>query len=116
VVLLVVRARATLDAVETAVQEAWPEITGPIEEEELAAVRRELASRLSIRGSGVLGHARRCAAVAAGAIIWRLPSELEMEALMLPPESAEEVLEGIRDWQTLEVTGAGVLPISELEE
>jgi hypothetical protein len=38
-----------------------------------------------------------------------------MEVLTLAPEMVDDVLAGIKDWQALEVTGAGVMPISELE-
>jgi len=115
VLLLVVRATTTLDELEQTLRDGWQDISAPAEEIELAKIRRGLASRIAVLGSGVLGHARRCAAVAAGEIIWRLPSELEMEALTLAPEMVEDVLAGIKDWQALEVTGAGVLPIIELE-
>jgi hypothetical protein len=115
VLLVVVQAVSTLDDLETMLRDGWQEISAPADETELADIRRRLASRVAVRGSGVLGHAHRCAAVAAGEIIWRLPSELEMEVLTLAPEMVDDVLAGIKDWQALEVTGAGVMPISELE-
>jgi len=115
VLLLVVRATTTLDELENTLRDGWQDISAPAEEIELAKIRRGLASRIAVLGSGVLGNARRCAAVAAGEIIWRLQSELEMEALTLTPEMVEDVLAGIKDWPALEVTGAGVLPIIELE-
>jgi hypothetical protein len=115
VLLLVVGATATLDTVERTVRDAWSKITGPVDESELAQIRRGLAARVAVLGSGVLGRAHRCAAVAAGEIGWRLPTDLEMEALTLEPEMVEEVRSGIQDWQSLQITGAGVLPISEID-
>ena len=61
----------------------------------------------------MLGGARTCAAVAAGEAIWRPPAELELEALMVAPADVAEVLQALTDWQTLETTGAGPLPIDE---
>jgi len=115
VLLLVVGATATLDTVETTVHDAWRKITAPVNEAELAEIRRGLASRVAVLGSGVLGSAHRCAAVAAGEIAWRLPSELEMEVLTLEPAMVEEVRSGIQDWDALQITGAGVLPISDVQ-
>jgi hypothetical protein len=115
VLLLVIRAGATLDELEQLVGEKWAEITTPVSEDELAQLRRPLAAELASRYSGPLGYARRCAAVAAGSRWWRLPSEMELEVLTATPEWLNEALAGVGDWELIQTTGAGLLPIPEPE-
>ena len=65
--------------------------------------------------SGVAGHARRCAATAAGASRWHQPAEFELEILTVAPEVVGTVLEGLSDFELLETTAAGALPIDDLQ-
>jgi hypothetical protein len=113
VLLLVVRAPGPLDELDRRVQAAWGDLTAPTSEAELADLRRRLAAQATSDFSGPLGHARRCAAVAAGSVSWRLPSELELELLTTTPELITDVMSGIRSWNLLQTTGAGVLPIPD---
>jgi hypothetical protein len=115
VLLLVLRAGATLDELEQLVSEMWAEITAPVSEEELAELRRPLAAQVASRYSGPLGYARRCAAVAAGSRWWRLPSEMELEVLTATSEWLNEALAGLAAWELVQTTGAGLLPIPEHE-
>jgi hypothetical protein len=114
-VLLVVVAEATLDELERRLEAAWPEIVGPVSGDELAPVGRRVAADVTVDMSGPVGHARRCAAVAAGSVYWRLPSDLQMEALTLSPEVVTGLLAAFGSWQDVQTTGAGVLPIPDSE-
>jgi hypothetical protein len=115
VVLVVIRAGATLDELELLVSEMWSQITAPVSEAELAQIRRPLAAQIASQSSGPIGYARRCAGVAAGSRRWRLPSEMELEVLTANPESITEVLAGLASWELIGTTGAGVLPIPQAE-
>jgi hypothetical protein len=113
--LLEVAGEGTIDEIEDRVREQWPELTRPVSEEELGPVKRRVAAATSAEMSGAAGHARRCAATAAGDLAWHQPAEFELEILTQSPEGVSEVLTGFGDWAGLETTGAGVLPITDLE-
>jgi hypothetical protein len=98
------------------VREAWPDVVAGIDDDELAPIRRRAAARTSAAMSGVSGHARHAAATAAGAARWRRPAELELEILSLPAERVSDVLAGSAGFDELEITGAGELPIGELDD
>jgi hypothetical protein len=112
--LLEVASRGTLDEVETLIEGRWSELMSPITEDDLAPVKRRVAAASSAEMSGIAGHARRCAATAAGALSWHQPAEFELEILTLEPGSINSVLESLADWQRLQTTGAGTLPIDEI--
>jgi len=116
VVLLVASASLPFDELESQLVRGWPALTAPIVEEELVGVRREVAALSSAAWSGATGRARRCAAVAAGAVQWRPTSDLEMSILAVPAESVNSALAGVADWKSLHNTGAGALPIVELDQ
>jgi hypothetical protein len=116
VLLLVASAVATMDTVETHVAAGWSEFTRPATEEELAQARRRAAATLAKTWSGATGRACRCAAVASGAVAWRTSTDLEMAVLSVPIEIANATLQSLGDWQSLQNTGAGVLPIVEFGE
>jgi hypothetical protein len=111
VLLLVARAELPLADLEQRVRAAWPGLTARASTAELDDLRRRLAAELAVAGSGPLGAARRCAAVAAGAATWRGAADLEMEALRLDPEPMNQALAGLAPWSERVTTGAGVLPI-----
>lgn len=111
VLLLVAHGELPLSEVERRLREAWPRLTGPVKNDELEPLRRRLAAMLTAEGSGPLGAARRCAAVAAGAAVWRGISDLEMEALGLSGEEVNRALTGLGPWSELATSGAGVLPL-----
>jgi len=113
--LLELAADGTVDEVERMVIQQWPSLTSAIDEDELNPVKRRVAALASAEMSGVAGHARRCAAAAAGASRWHQPAEFELEILTVGPEISNAILQGFTDWTTLEVTGAGTLPISDLK-
>jgi len=115
VLLLVLRARGELEPLERVVAETWPLLMTPIEEAELAPIRRRVAARYTAEAGGALGRARCAAAVAAGEVQWRSPSEVELQILSV---AAEDVAAALEQWSTydgLKTYGAGVLPISRLE-
>ena len=115
-VLLVASASIPFDELESQLVRGWPALTAPVVEEELIGVRREVAAFSSAAWSGATGRARRCAAVAAGAVQWRATSDLEMSILAVPAESVNSALAGVADWESLHNTGAGALPIVELDQ
>lgn len=112
VLLLVVTAAGPLDAVEGRLAKKWRELTAPVGEGELAAVRRRAAAEGVARGSGALGHGRRCAAVAVGAARWQPAAEEERAVLAVTVEELNRVLRAVGPWGELQTTAAGVLPIA----
>jgi hypothetical protein len=116
VLLAVVSATAAMDAVETSVGEGWSEFSRPVTEDELAEIRRRVAAIHAGTWSGATGRACRCAAVASGAVQWRASTDLEMAILSVPIELVNATLQRVTDWENLENTGAGVLPIVEFSE
>lgn len=115
VLLVVVTVAAPIEDVEQMLEKGWPALTGPAAEDELTAVRRLVAARSAARWSGALGRARRSAAVAAGAAWWRSVSELEMGILSVPLDIVNLTLSAYPAWGDLKNTGAGILPIVEVE-
>lgn len=109
--LLVVAANGTVAEIEAAVAGGWSRLTADVDEDELLPAKRRVAARTSAAMSGAAGHARRCAATAAGAARWRQPAELELEVLTLDPGVVNQVLTGFRALDSLEITAAGILPI-----
>jgi hypothetical protein len=116
VLLVVASATATMDTVETGAAEGWSEFIRPATEEELAEARRRVAASLAGTWSGATGRACRCAAVASGAVQWRTSTDLEMAILSVPLEVTNATLQSLGDWESLQKTGAGVLPIVEFDE
>jgi hypothetical protein len=102
-----------VDEIERAVDDGWTALTAAATDDELAALRRRVAAAASAEMSGVAGHARRCAATAAGASRWHQPAEFELEILTVSPEIISGVLEDLAPFDGLETTGAGVLPIDD---
>jgi hypothetical protein len=115
ILLVVASAGASLDAVEARLKEGWGAFTSPVTEEELVEIRRRVAAKIASEWSGATGQARRCAAVAAGAVRWRPSAELEMAALQVPVELVNSILAGFMVWEDQRTTGAGILPIVELD-
>jgi hypothetical protein len=115
VLLLVASASGPLDAVEARLREGWEAFTSPATEEELVEIRRRVAADAAADWSGATGQARRCAAVAVGAVRWRPSAELEMSALSVPVERVNAVLTRFSAWENQHNTGAGILPIVELD-
>jgi hypothetical protein len=114
--LVVASVEATMDVVESTLREEWASFTGPTTEVELASVRRRVSAANAAVWSGATGRACRCAAVASGAVGWRPAADLEMTILSVPSEVVNTTLESVRDFDGLSNTGAGVLPIIELED
>jgi hypothetical protein len=111
--VLVVTATGGIEEVEKAVAKGWRALTSAVTDAELTAVRRRVAAAASAEMSGVAGHARRCAATAAGASRWHQPAEFELEILTVSSEVISEVLGGFSSFDALETTAAGVLPIDD---
>jgi len=116
VLLVVASATATMDTVETNAGEGWSDFTRPVTEEEIAEARRRVAATHAGAWSGATGRACRCAAVASGAVVWRTSTDLEMAILSVSIEVANATLQSVADWENLQNTGAGVLPIVEFGE
>ncbi|MCW9078753.1 MAG: hypothetical protein OQK74_06230, partial [Gammaproteobacteria bacterium] len=114
--LVVATAAATMDTVEERAAEGWSDFTRPATEEELAEARRRVAATLAGTWSGATGRACRCAAVASGAVQWRTSTDLEMAILSVPIGLTNATLQSLGDWESLQNTGAGVLPIVEFGE
>lgn len=113
--LLVVEAEGTVDAVEALVESGWSKLTARVAEDELTPIRRRVAAATSAEMSGVAGHARRSAAVAAGASVWHQPAELELEILTVEEGMVSAILEGFSNHDALKTTGAGALPLADLD-
>lgn len=116
VLLLLVTEESPLEELEGRLQEAWTELTAPVDEDELVPARRRVAAAAAARWSGATGRARRCAAFAAGATRWQQASEMEMNILSVSMETVNMVLDGLGTWDELQITAAGVMPIAELEK
>ncbi len=115
VILVMGSAKAPLDELENLLRNRWKAFTRPTTEQELSVVARRVADASAAEWSGTTGRARRCAAVAAGAVSWRMASELEMSTLSLSLEGVDSTLASVSDWSRLQNTGAGLLPIVDLE-
>jgi len=115
VLLLIASASGPLDSVEARLKEGWGAFTSPVTEEELVPIRRRVAADTAATWSGATGQARRCAAVAAGAVRWRPSAELEMSALSVSVEMVNAILTGFSAWENQHNTGAGILPIVEIQ-
>lgn len=113
--LVAVSAENTVDEVERSIARDWSALVAGTGEEELAPIKRRVAAAASAEMSGVAGHARHCAATAAGASRWHQPAEFELEILTVDAEILDLILADFTDFETLETTGAGVLPITELQ-
>jgi hypothetical protein len=113
--LVEVAADDTIDGLERAVVQKWSTLISGTGEDELGPVKRRVAAAASAEMSGVAGHARHCAATAAGASRWHQPAEFELEILTVDAEMLNLILDNFSDFATLETTGAGVLPITELK-
>ncbi len=113
--LLAVTAPATIDSIEAKIVEGWSALMSVATDDDLAPVRRRVAAAASAEMSGVAGHARRCAATAAGASRWHQPAEFELEILTVNAGFVSEILQGFVSFDGLETTGAGVLPMDDLK-
>jgi len=109
--VLLVQASGALDELERRLEKAWPGLVSAVGDDETAAIGRALAARLAADGSGPLGHARRCAALAAGDSPWRSTEDLELAVLTLSSEQLSAALGQLPKWQGLTTTGAGQLPV-----
>ncbi|MCG6947514.1 MAG: hypothetical protein LJE93_01170 [Acidobacteria bacterium] len=116
VLLVVAEAQAGLDELEAALQDIWPRMTASATEDELNPVQRRAAATSAAAWSGTTGQACRCAAVASGAARWRPATDLELAILSIAPEEINAALESVSIWGQLPNTGAGVLPIVELDD
>jgi len=102
--------------VEELLRKGWSDFVASPSEEELATVRRRAAAQAAAEWSGISGRACRCAAVAAGAVSWRSAADMEMTALSVPLAAVDAVFEGFTKFEDLPNTGAGLLPIVEIED
>jgi hypothetical protein len=113
IVLLVISASAQLDELEQNVAGVWNKVVSKVQEDEVQAIRRRVAAELASRGSGSIGRARKCAAVAAGTGPWRAAAEVELETLTVSADQLSEAIAPFAELSEQITTGAGVLPISQ---
>ncbi len=116
VLLVVATATTSMDSVEKSVAEGWADFTGAADEEELAETRRRVAASIAGAWSGATGRACRCAAVASGAVEWRSASDIGMTLLSVPLTDVDAILATVGGFENHQNTGAGVLPIVEIDE
>jgi hypothetical protein len=110
-VLVSFRGRGTLEAVEEAVRSAWPGLVAPIDGDDLAPHLHRVAAAITRAGSGAMGRARTAAAVAAGVRQWEPAMATQLRVLTLSPDRIDALLASARDLQSVELTGAGRLPV-----
>ncbi len=109
--ILAVTAEGPLEALERRLAKVWPQLIRPVKEADIGGVRRLVAQSWSAATSGASGQARRAAAVAAGAVRWRTPADLELEILTLQAEPLSAELAALGPYERLASCGAGVLPV-----
>jgi hypothetical protein len=114
ILVLEVAMTGSVSDVEGELDDAWSRLVARVGEDELVPVRRRVAALASAAMSGVSGHARHCAATAAGASRWRQPGEFELEVLSVAPDTVGGLLAELPAWADLLSTAAGVLPITEV--
>lgn len=114
VALVVLSAAGPLAELETRAATNWKAMIAGVDEAELGAARRRLAATVAADASGPLGRARLCAAVAAGGVEWRNPTDLELEIMTLSAEQVDGVLAQLPTFEDASTTGAGVLPVPEV--
>ena len=115
VMVLVVTREGELAALEDDFQNAWKRLFSPATEGELEALRRVVAARVVTVAGGVLGRARVCAAIAAGADSWRTPSDREMAALTVDLVGVNFDLERLAETTEAQWTAAGPVAV-QLDE
>ncbi len=110
--VVVVESEQTVEDLEAALLTGWQDLMAPVDEAELAGLRRAVATEIISLASGVLGRARACADVAAGVDRWRSPSEKEMAAMTIEVATVNLGLVAVSDPTSLEWTASGPLPVT----
>lgn len=116
VMVLVVTREGEVASLEDDVRDAWEELFSPASEQELEGLRKKVAGRVVTVAGGVLGRARVCAAIAAGADSWRTPSDREMAALTVDMVAVNFDLELLAKTVEAEWTASGPAAVSLGEE
>lgn len=116
VMVLVVTREGNLASLEDDLRAAWKDLFSPASEHELEGLRRKVAARVVTAAGGVLGRARVCAAIAAGADSWRTPSDREMAALTVDLVAVNFDLELLAETAEAEWTASGPAAVTLGEE
>ena len=116
VMVLVVTREGEVGAVEDDLRDAWKALFSPASEHELEELRKKVAERVVTVAGGVLGRARVCAAIAAGADSWRTPSDREMAALTVDLVAVNFDLQLLAETTEAEWTASGPAAVSLGEE
>ncbi len=107
VMVLLVAKDGSVSDLEEALRESWSQLFGPTTEEDLSILRRTVATGVVSAAGGVLGRARVCAAIAAGADSWRTPRDREMAALTVDVVAVNLDLERLVEMPEAEWTASG---------
>ncbi|MEN8163113.1 MAG: hypothetical protein ABFS37_03210 [Acidobacteriota bacterium] len=105
--VLVISRDGDVAALEEDIHERWKVLFAPASEQELQNLRREVAARVVKVAGGVMGRARVCAAIAAGADSWRTPSDREMAALTVDLIAVNFDLELLAETSDAQWTASG---------
>ena len=116
VMVLVVTREGEVAALEDDLRSAWKELFAPATESELERLRRVVAARVVTTAGGVLGRARVCAAIAAGADSWRTPSDREMAALTVDLMAVNVDLDILAETTEAQWTASGPAAVRFAEE
>jgi len=116
VMVLVISRDGEVVALEEALEKRWKKLFAPATEQELEGLRRKVAARVVTVAGGVLGRARVCAAIAAGADSWRTPSDREMAALTVDLVAVNFDLELLAETTDAQWTASGPATVSLGEE
>lgn len=116
VMVLVVTREGEIASLEDALRGAWKKLFSPAAEHEVEALRKTVAARVVTEAGGVLGRARVCAAIAAGADSWRTPSDREMAALTIDLIAVNVDLELLAETAEAEWTASGPAAVTLGEE
>lgn len=112
VMVLLVALEGEVADLEEAIRNGWSALFSPATEEELVTLRRKVAAQVVMAGGGVLGRARVCAAIAAGADSWRTPSDREMAALTVDVVAINHDLSRLAEVTDAEWTASGPAAVS----
>lgn len=111
--VLVVEADGPGAELEQRVREKMEALAAPVDEETLPALRREVVLEETRRVSGIIGRARLCSEIAAGAAEWRAPTRQEMRIMGAEPDEINQELEKIRLLTEIEWTTVGPMALNE---
>ncbi|NOZ78290.1 MAG: hypothetical protein GXP48_03735 [Acidobacteria bacterium] len=114
VLLLEVEMDGPLDTLEDVIKKAWGKIIALPSDRELEPVQGAVAAKEAAASNGALGAARVCAVQAAGVGTWRSSGAYERSIISVDAKDLAPVLGAWRDLASLQTTGAGPFPATDL--